>query len=436
MIRNIADLLEAILGELTEGAKAETTVKHPGLIGEMYEGITSRILEFAVDFEKLDLHVASGLIIDGSGGISKQVDCMVCVGLGRRIPETNKRIYHNDDVIMIVEVKKRLLGGEMRKSLLWFRHHWKKIERNTTLRLPDLVRTSWQLLLRKTWPIEGEMEGYSDMEDTVFRRIVTEARMPARVVFGFDGYKNEKELRIGLFNALNKIGFIPPKTCLGADINAFPNLIVCGKACLVKLDGFPYRGVFSDVQQSWCWYGSKTGNTLLTLLEILWTRLQSRFDHFPDLFGDDLENEGMNRFGSARIVQHDGKAQWQYLFEQMHPKEIAQQEFMAWKPAELTTAEFSVLQVLCSGSTVNLDDDAVHHILRSNKVSEDELVQGLRSKELAGLRGRHVELLTEQLQCLKLADGRMVAADNNSGRLTAYVAALIRKHKLGSEMGQ
>lgn len=258
------------------------------------------------------------------------------------------------------------------------------------------------------------------------RRLMTETKMPARVVFSFHGYKDEDALRKGFAKAFQSIGFIPIRPVLAADVNALPNLVVCGEACLIKLDGLSYPGRFDERSGSWCWYGSKTGNPLLPLLEILWTRLQDRFDLPPDIFGNDLENEGVSRFVSSRFLPQDGGVRWQYHFELGLERSDDQEAFTKWEPSEVTRAEFSVLYVLCQGATADMDSDGFIEMLARNGVTEEELVAGLRKKELAGVRGRTLVLLTEHLQCVMLPDGRCVAAENNSGRLTAYVHEMTR----------
>lgn len=429
MIRNVADLLTQLIAKLAEKSDAETKITHPGVIGEMYEGVAAKALEHATAFDGLDIQIASGFVEDDKGGMSKAADVMICVGSGRPVSNTNRRIYNVKDVIMIVEVKKRLRARDLKEALLWFRDYWKKLDRPGKPRLPELVHSSWRLLMRKPWPTDEDLEAFTDMEDTVFRRIVTEARMPARIVFSFGGYKNEDELRKGFGHAFQKIGFLSAPPAL-ADVNALPNLIICGNACLIKLDGLPYPGLFHEPSGTWFWYASKTGTTFLPLLEILWTRLQTRFDLPPDIFGDDLENEGVNRFGSARIIQQpSGQRAWDYVFEPLHAKEPQQEEFLPWEPAELTQAEFSVLNVLCAMGEADLDHPAFRELLAKHALTEENLVSGLRDKGFVGVRGRHLELLTEHLQCMVLGDGRVVAAENNSGRLSAYAANYMKERR-------
>lgn len=82
-------------------------IKQPGLIGDMYEGLTSELLNKSI-FEGLDLRIASGKVKNNSGFLSSQIDCMLVVGDGDNIPFTNKKVYHYSQVIAVLEVKKIL----------------------------------------------------------------------------------------------------------------------------------------------------------------------------------------------------------------------------------------------------------------------------------------------------------------------------------------
>ena len=56
MINTISDLLEAFLEKENDLLKKYDIVKHPGIIGDMYEGLTKEILNKSI-FKNLDLHV-------------------------------------------------------------------------------------------------------------------------------------------------------------------------------------------------------------------------------------------------------------------------------------------------------------------------------------------------------------------------------------------
>lgn len=86
-------------------------VKHPTLIGSMYEGATKKILK-KIDFSHPDLKVVSGIITSGDNH-SGQIDCMVVIGEGERITNTDDFFYPIDKVIAVFEIKKNLFSREI-----------------------------------------------------------------------------------------------------------------------------------------------------------------------------------------------------------------------------------------------------------------------------------------------------------------------------------
>jgi hypothetical protein len=58
MLRTIADLLEALMAKEREKLPEYDAIQHPGLFGEMYEGLTKKLVGKAL-FEGIDLRVAS-----------------------------------------------------------------------------------------------------------------------------------------------------------------------------------------------------------------------------------------------------------------------------------------------------------------------------------------------------------------------------------------
>ena len=88
MIRDVAGLLRALQeAEAQQIEKAGIT--HAPTIGEMYEGLTEKILEKLIP-AAADLRVVSGFVEGASGGLSGQIDCMVVSGKGTRIPHTRR----------------------------------------------------------------------------------------------------------------------------------------------------------------------------------------------------------------------------------------------------------------------------------------------------------------------------------------------------------
>lgn len=271
------------------------------------------------------------------------------------------------------------------------------------------------------------MLAYPAFERIVLNRIVAESRLPARVVFGFGGYANEAELRKGVAALATKLGAMSHSSGVAAEINAFPNLIVCGRAAVIKLDGLPYPGVFHEGDQYWGWLGSNSGNPLLALLEILWTRLRARFGISADIFGEDLATETVRCFGLFSTVDREKNVFGLDYLPDLKDGDT-EQSGAEWEPAELTEAEFEVINGLALGLEAGLDDPEFKAFLTSHSVDADELVSSLREKGLAGLRGRKIVPLSATFRTAMLSDRRFVAADDSTGRMSAFLAKRAREN--------
>ncbi|WP_371800834.1 MULTISPECIES: DUF6602 domain-containing protein [unclassified Streptomyces] len=116
MIRTVADLLSGIIRD--ELPKLDDApVKHAPTIGDMYEGLSSDVLNRALP-DGLGLRVVSGFARDGHGRLSGQLDCMVVRGEGERLPYTDSYVWHVRDIVAVIEVKKNLHSAELAMRLV------------------------------------------------------------------------------------------------------------------------------------------------------------------------------------------------------------------------------------------------------------------------------------------------------------------------------
>lgn len=422
MIDDAASLLGGLRDRLVEQARRENAVQHPGIIGEMYEEATAKLLRNGAAFEGLGLRVATGFVEDPEGNRSRQVDCMVCVGEGRPIAQTRHRVYRAEDVLMVVEVKKTLRSKELRDALSWFRDLCFRLSWNGPSRLPRLLEKSWSNLTATPFP-EGRaaLAEYGSFERLVFGLLAREARLPARVLFAFDGYEGEAALATAVGGAMEKLGSVPD--VVGGEITAFPNLVVCGRAGVVKLDGFPYPGTFDEESRMWAWLGSNSGNPFLSLLEVLWTRLRARFGLSSRIFGDDLGAETVTWFATLEAVDESSNT-FGLRFHARRRDGETRQSGESWRPAELTEAEFQVMTGMSLGLTPDFDSAEFGAFLSKLGTSEEELVRSLRTKGVAGVSGRTLVPLIDGLRCVAMPDGTYLAGDDSTGRLTAYLARM------------
>jgi hypothetical protein len=155
----------------------------------------------------------------------------------------------------------------------------------------------------------------------IFHSMVADQIAPIRIILGYGGYSTEYGLREGflqyLGRNLNVLGFGPPSV---------PNLIVAGKASLVKLSGHPYH---------------------------------------------------------AQLLPNG-----------------------RWPPP----------------SSESSDDDYFRAIASSAGLDRNAFIKSLTDTTLIARQGSILKLTTIVCRCLVLPDGRFVAADDNSGRLTRWLS--------------
>ena len=263
MIQTVAELLQALMDKERETLPEFKEIQHPGIFGEMYEGLTQELLKRAL-FKGFDLRVVRGKVRNSKNVLSREIDCMVVYGDGEPIPYTNKFIYSYERVVMIVEIKKTLYGKELKDAFDLFHHFWREVYEERVIR-KGLVEDAWRALFRTNLPMNNQVESFSINHQTIRHSLLTEAELPVRVIFGYDGYVDEFGLREAVITYLEEIAQQPLDQRMRFNPNTFPNLIVCRKATLIKLNGMPYSGMMDG--DFWCWMGSRKSGGFFSLVE-------------------------------------------------------------------------------------------------------------------------------------------------------------------------
>lgn len=393
-------------------------IQHPGLFGEMYEGLTKALVGKAI-FEGMDLRVASGKIRNSKGNLSGQIDCMVVLGSGEPIPHTQHFTYAVDKVVMIVEVKKTLYGAKLHEALELFRQFWREVAEVNPPQTA-LITDAWRALFKRNLPKASEVSTLPFHEEMIYHTLLVEAALPLRVVFGYDGYADEYGLREGLVGYLEGITALPIEKRPRFNINTFPNLIVCRNASLIKLDGMPYSGMI-DGRGFWWWMASRRTEPLHSLLELLWTRLAYTFKLDPEIFGEDLEMEAITPLLAGKAEKMGDGGGWNY--ENMPiPKDELQSgpNREAWHPPTLNKAEFVIVNSLCKKGEIDIGEKEFVEFLTKEGEAVESICASLNQKGLTTVAGRKLMLITDECACMFLPDGRCVAAENKSGRLLRY----------------
>ena len=384
-IKSMSDLLDQILKEnILEAKEYHETygTRHPTLVGDIYEGITSELLKRTL-FEHLDLKVVSGQVRLHNGELSNQMDCMIVKKTGRKIPFTDKFECEIDDVIAVIEVKKTLYKSELEDSLLKMQKITEGFDVEKTknkIREEDIYR-GYELLTGKTLD-DIDLYTSNNIDKNNFTSVLVNALLldystPLRIVFGFDGYSNEKNLREGFSNILQT------NSSIQMGPRMLPNLIICKESSLIKTNGIPY-GLRTEKEMNNQFNGlaSYSHNPVLVLLEILWSRLCHVFFNQLDsnIFGDATKYENIVPLLIYSFEQHKGK--YGFVGKLLKIKNIERKTLRSEGNLEKERINISivanvVLTMLCSGKEVSILDQEFRKCCDREKVNLIELKKEL-----------------------------------------------------------
>ena len=354
MIRNIADLLNDLKKEELNRLEPYSEVKHPGIIGDIYEGLTKAILELSI--EKLDLRVVNGKIKNTHGQYSGQIDCMLVIGEGEQIPYTDHYLYPPDRVIAIFESKKTLNAGELKKSY----DHFKRMmdimeERRLESFEKSIYQDAFENITGRHIPNAKKFHELSPIQQQLDLMFANEAMFPLRIVWGYYGYKSEYSFRESFYNYLLENVSSPDNYIGGFSPMHFPSLMISDSYSLVKANGMPYNGPLQD--EWWTFYISTNENPVYILLELLWTRLSYRFELKPDIFGEDLEVQPLHPFLKGKYVEQGNIAGWEYNYYDMSHEELKEpMVYQQWEPTFLDKVQYTLFYKLASQREIPLKE--------------------------------------------------------------------------------
>jgi hypothetical protein len=418
MIRTVAELLSCVIREALPLLDA-SEIRHAPTIGDMYEGLSADLLGRAIP-EGLGLKVVKGFATDGAGNLSGQLDCMLVHGEGKPVLYTDAFVWHVKDIIAVIEVKKTLHGAEMTDALEQLRSV-KTLEGNyrniCAAESPDApvdIGPALRAFAETTRRVAPGYENLGDLsieDQMIFHTLVIEQTSIIRIVLGLHGFKSELAFRKALFELLQaNIGV------KGFGPGGFPQLIISGSYSLAKANGRPYSARL--VNGEWPFYLSTPVNPLLLLLEFIWTRLDELFN-MPELWGEDLDLE----VPRALLLAKGDRHAWQYRFLDPSKEELSSVPTMKpWSPAFVTLEEFVVLQLLCVGENVRMDDAELLKWLQKCGVEPEVLRDNLLETGLVAMQDQELQLITRACLCVILPSGEYIAAENNTGRLTRWLA--------------
>jgi hypothetical protein len=335
--------------------------------------------------------------------------------------------WHVKDVLAVFEVKKSLFSAGLEDAydqmagVIGQYSNWiQNASGPTTMNLNAAFR-AYAEVTGEVAPPGSAWKTMRQDRHLILHTLMMDQIAPIRIIFGYGGFSTELGLRKGFLDHigthLRAQGYGPP---------SLPNLIVANGSSLVKLSGHPYRAPLED-DGYWPIVGSSTINPLHFILELIWTRL-SYDQPLAELFGDDLELEGLAPLLSARPVpapEASDLNRWGWIYR-VHKRTKAQLRDSPatepWEPVELDAFQHVIISELCK-EDIDVTEPAFTAAVAREGLAMDAFIAGLIATRLVARDGDRLTLTTKQCSCVILPDGRYVAAENNTGRLSRWLDA-------------
>jgi hypothetical protein len=387
-------------------------VRHPTVVGDMYEGLTGELLRKALPFPNVG--VSTGFIEDERGKLSPQLDRLVVLGEGREVPYSSARVFPIKDVVAVLEVKKSLYARDLSKGYDNLREVG-QLEPSTAGVHRHVVEGAFHCITGRA--CADDPLSMPEPWRTIYLCLAKEGCLPARILIGYHGYKSLEKFRLAVGEHveanLRQNGFGPL---------SWPSLVLNERYAIGKNDGFPYN---TRVEPDGTWpfmLSSSTTPPLRALLEVLWTRLTMRFGEPDGLFGEDLELECWERLLDFQL--DTALRGWLVTDHSKLDVREPRRGPTRWQPVELSLAEFTVANWFCGGS--ELDVNTPPKVALASNAELEQALKGLVEKKLVGSypdQPNKFRLLTRQLGLVLSPQGKFLAGENISGQLSRWVAS-------------
>lgn len=315
MLQTISDFLQTLLDKEKEFLSKQD-ITHPGIIGDMYEGLAKEILNKAI-FQGLNLSVRDGFVRGPDKKLSKQIDCMIVEGEGELIPHTNHYVYDFENVIAILESKKTLYSEELSEAyanLLSFSDRFNPSTK-MNIKYSDLVQP-FQEITKKEFPKDPKT--LNEKDQLIYHYLVIMYAMPLRIIFGYNGYETELGFRDGYVNYLEKrMG----QKHYGP--NSMPDLIICNDYSIIKINQQPYQ-IQSLRDNFFTLFATGVNKPIYYLLLQLWYKLQFRYNLSPEIWDDGSDSLlQVKRYIDVRLGRRNiNEWGWEYKYFHLTHKEL------------------------------------------------------------------------------------------------------------------
>jgi len=420
IIKNSSQIINEIIKfEKKKIDEFDIKISHAPTIGKQYEGMTINALNQSIP-SKLNLRIISGFVKNSKKQLSGQIDCMICFGDGELVPGTrDEYIYEIRQVLAVIEIKKNLFSTELKDSyehLLGVNDLICDYEDISSEHM-DIINTCFAkatgVLIRSRQDVESLNNEFLEM---IYHGLVSQFIMPLRIVIGYGGFSTEKSLREKFISFIelnsNKKGFGP---------FSFPNLILCGKNCLVKLSGEPYSPIIENNYLEF--FASSSENNIRILTELIFSRI-SRYATFD--FSEDDKQEQLKYYLGAKLAKLENRTGWEYT---NHPLDSSTKNssdgVVKWQPVFVSQEAHIVFNYLCKGEI-----DITGDFFKSVEQDVPDILEQLQKTRLAAIGQNKLYLITYNLKCMILPTGEYVVADDNYGYFDKWLSEFMyeRKH--------
>ncbi|MEA2912173.1 MAG: hypothetical protein QOJ15_4254 [Bradyrhizobium sp.] len=419
MIASFAEFLLE-LKKKEEALLGMQDIKHAPTIGSMYEGLSKELLNRAIP-PHLDLRLVDGFLRDAQGNLSPQLDCMVATGEGDRIPHTDSYVWDIDNVLAIFEIKKNLYSTEMSDACpklqevsIMFIEAWADGRKRPI----DRSAKPFEMTTGVALPHASEIENFDIQLKQIFHTIFFSEHAPLRILLGYRGFVSEYGLREGFVRYLEKF----PRRSRGVGLRTFPNQIICGMNSIIVAGGHPYCAPLIDGK--WAAVLSSSENPLRILIEMLWTKICSRFGlSMPD--DDSLIEESFSPLLFAKAVKTDQDFGWHFQVNELSKEDLAERKPLNWEPVLIDMAMAAILTLLSRNGSIELDQPEFLESLEKNGKTRDQVVNDIVSLGLGAVKGETLHQV-QGFVTVFLPDGR-VAVSFEQDKLRLWMARSINR---------
>ena len=419
MITSIAELLQEFIKQEIDYLDSQN-IRHAPTIGKMYEGLAQELLSKGIPAE-WGLKVVEGFITNKKGAISNQIDCMLVIGDGEIIPYTSSYKYDIDNVIAVLEIKKNLYSSELSDAYENLKSVYSVVQPKEIN--ADLFRDAYVSIMGEDPPSRVELRTFPTWKSELYRFVLLEDLLPVRIALGYHGFASEINFRESF------ITYLESHTCEnGFGPNSLPNLIISDTFSIVKLNGMPYSTLIDDENNFCHIMTSYSGNPLILLLELIWTKITYHFNFIIPGFSDSLNIENLKPLLLAKAVDDNGAIGWLYNAVNFSKEQLSSVPlFDSWEPVQISNLQAVILQELINKGEISIDDERYLSLIEDPEYSDATLSELIMHRLISNKNGK-LTLLTHDCTIVAMPDGSLIAGENNSGRLMNWIDNFIKKN--------